>query len=70
MQEYIANGVRLGWLIDRQHQQAWVCRDDQVGHSIPSRSYPKWIQGGTGIYFGAAVFALDRVLFLLDLGFD
>lgn len=28
MLEYIANGVRLGWLIDRQNQQAWVYRAD------------------------------------------
>jgi Uma2 family endonuclease len=28
MAEYIANGVRLGWLIDRQHQQALVYRQD------------------------------------------
>jgi Uma2 family endonuclease len=28
MQEYIANGVKLGWLIDRQNQQAFVYRRD------------------------------------------
>ncbi len=28
MQEYIDNGVRLGWLFDRQNQQAWVYRAD------------------------------------------
>ncbi|MBD2206920.1 Uma2 family endonuclease [Calothrix sp. FACHB-1219] len=28
MAEYIANGVRLGWLIDRQNQQALVYRQD------------------------------------------
>jgi Uma2 family endonuclease len=28
MQEYIANGVSLGWLIDRYHKQAWVYRAD------------------------------------------
>jgi Uma2 family endonuclease len=28
MTEYIENGVRLGWLIDRQNQQAWVYRAD------------------------------------------
>ena len=28
MQEYIANGVKLGWLIDRQNQQAFVYRSD------------------------------------------
>lgn len=28
MTEYIENGVRLGWLIDRQNQQAWVYRVD------------------------------------------
>lgn len=36
MQEYIANGVRLGWLIDRQHQQAWVYRDDQSITQFPA----------------------------------
>jgi len=28
MQEYIANGVCLGWLIDHHHKQAWVYRAD------------------------------------------
>ncbi len=28
MQEYIANGVKLAWLIDRQNQQAFVYRSD------------------------------------------
>lgn len=28
MQEYIENGVRLGWLFDRQNQQALVYRED------------------------------------------
>ncbi|MBD2453320.1 Uma2 family endonuclease [Nostoc sp. FACHB-87] len=28
MAEYIANGVQLGWLIDRQNQQAFVYRRD------------------------------------------
>ncbi|MBD1897707.1 Uma2 family endonuclease [Coleofasciculus sp. FACHB-129] len=28
MREYIDNGVRLGWLFDRQNQQAWVYRPD------------------------------------------
>ncbi len=28
MEEYIANGVQLGWLIDSKHQQALVYRRD------------------------------------------
>ncbi|MEH1892225.1 MAG: Uma2 family endonuclease [Nostoc sp.] len=28
MEEYIANGVQLGWLIDSKNQQALVCRRD------------------------------------------
>jgi Uma2 family endonuclease len=28
MQEYVENGVRLGWLIDRQNQRAFVYRAD------------------------------------------
>ncbi|MEM8804876.1 MAG: Uma2 family endonuclease [Cyanobacteria bacterium P01_G01_bin.38] len=28
MLEYVANGVRLGWLIDRRGQQSWVYRAD------------------------------------------
>lgn len=28
MEEYIANGVKLGWLLDRKSQQAWVYRAD------------------------------------------
>lgn len=36
MQEYIENGVRLGWLIDRQNQQAWVYRADQSVTQYPA----------------------------------
>ncbi|BAS55830.1 hypothetical protein NIES2135_48790 [Leptolyngbya boryana NIES-2135] len=28
MQEYIENGVKLGWLIDRQNKTAYVYRAD------------------------------------------
>ncbi|MEC4985321.1 MAG: Uma2 family endonuclease [Oscillatoria sp. PMC 1068.18] len=36
MQEYIANGVKLGWLIDRQNQQALVYRADGTITSYPA----------------------------------
>lgn len=36
MKEYIADGVRLGWLIDRQNQQAWVYRTDQSVTQYPA----------------------------------
>ncbi|MBW4577903.1 MAG: Uma2 family endonuclease [Aphanothece sp. CMT-3BRIN-NPC111] len=36
MQEYIANGVRLGWLIDRKNQQAWVYRADKSITQYPA----------------------------------
>lgn len=36
MQEYIANGVRLGWLIDRQNQQAFVYRLDETVTQYPA----------------------------------
>jgi Uma2 family endonuclease len=36
MREYINNGVRLGWLIDRQNQQAWVYRADQSVTQYPA----------------------------------
>lgn len=36
MREYIANGVRLGWLINRQNQQAWVYRADQSVTQYPA----------------------------------
>lgn len=36
MQEYITDGVRLGWLIDRQNQQAWVYRADQSVTQYPT----------------------------------
>jgi Uma2 family endonuclease len=36
MQEYIENGVRLGWLIDRQHQQAFVYRADRSITQYPA----------------------------------
>lgn len=34
MQEYIANGVKLGWLIDRQNQQAFIYRSF-IYYTIP-----------------------------------
>ena len=36
MREYINNGVRLGWLIDRQNQQAWVYRANQSVTQYPA----------------------------------
>ena len=36
MQEYIANGVRLGWLIDRKNQQALVYRADGTITQYPA----------------------------------
>jgi Uma2 family endonuclease len=36
MQEYIANGVQLGWLIDRQNQQALVSRSDGTVTQYPA----------------------------------
>jgi Uma2 family endonuclease len=41
MQEYIDNGVRLGWLIDPQNQQVEIYRQDkdvEVLHSPTSLS--------------------------------
>lgn len=41
MTEYLANGARLGWLIDRQNRQVWVYRFGQepVVLSDPERVY-------------------------------
>lgn len=36
MAEYIANGVRLGWLIDRKNQQAFVYRQDNSITQYPA----------------------------------
>ena len=36
MREYIDNGVRLGWLFDRQNQQAWVYRADRSVTQYPA----------------------------------
>ncbi|VXD18974.1 conserved hypothetical protein [Planktothrix serta PCC 8927] len=36
MTEYIENGVRLGWLIDRQNQQAWVYHADSSITQYPA----------------------------------
>ena len=36
MEEYIANGVRLGWLIDRKNQQALVYRADGTITQYPA----------------------------------
>lgn len=42
MQEYIANGVGLGWLIDRSQQQAFIYRADG---SVEQQDYPETLQG-------------------------
>jgi len=36
MEEYIANGVRLGWLIDRQNQQVFVYHSDRSITQYPA----------------------------------
>jgi len=36
MQEYIENGVQLGWLFDRQNQQAWIYRADGSVTQVPA----------------------------------
>ncbi len=36
MQEYIANGVKLGWLIDRKNQKAFVYRADGTITEYPA----------------------------------
>lgn len=36
MEEYITNGVRLGWLIDRKNQQALVYRQDGTVTQYPA----------------------------------
>ncbi len=36
MQEYIDNGARLGWLIDRKNQQAWAYRADGTITQYPA----------------------------------
>lgn len=36
MHEYAANGVQLGWLIDRPNQQAWVYQEDGTISQCPA----------------------------------
>jgi len=36
MQEYIDNGVKLGWLIDHKNRQAWVYRADGTITQYPA----------------------------------
>jgi Uma2 family endonuclease len=36
MQEYMENGVKLGWLIDRKNQQAWVYHADKSVTQYPA----------------------------------
>ena len=36
MQEYIENGTKLGWLLDRQNQRVEIYRPDQTVEIIPS----------------------------------
>ncbi len=57
MEEYIANGVRLAWLIDRQGQQAWVYRDDGTITRYPSTATLK----GEDVVEGFSL-ALKRLL--------
>ena len=35
MQEYIKNGVRLGWLIDRKNEKTYIYRLDGSISSVP-----------------------------------
>jgi hypothetical protein len=36
MQEYIENGTKLAWLLDRQNQRVEIYRPNQVVEIIPS----------------------------------
>jgi Uma2 family endonuclease len=42
MQEYIANGVQLGWLIDRPQGQVWIYRADR---SVTRLEHPEILNG-------------------------
>lgn len=42
MQDYIDNGVRLGWLIDPQHQQVEIYR---LGQAVEVRNFPAELSG-------------------------
>ncbi|WP_148292218.1 Uma2 family endonuclease, partial [Planktothrix mougeotii] len=36
MQEYIENGTKLGWLLDRHNQRVEIYRPNQIVEIIPS----------------------------------
>ncbi|KEI69053.1 hypothetical protein A19Y_4387 [Planktothrix agardhii NIVA-CYA 126/8] len=36
MQEYIENGTKLGWLLDRHNQRVEIYRHNQIIEIIPS----------------------------------
>jgi len=36
MQEYIENGTKLGWLLDRHNQRVEIYRHNQIVEIIPS----------------------------------
>lgn len=57
MEEYIANGVQLGWLIDRRNQQALVYRSDGTVTQYPATA----ILSGENIVPGFSV-ALKKLL--------
>jgi Uma2 family endonuclease len=57
MAEYIANGVKLGWLIDRQNQQAFVYRSDGSITQYPATA----ILSGEGIV-PAFILPLNKLL--------
>ena len=57
MEEYIANEVQLGWLIDRQNQQALVYRSDGTVTQYPATA----ILSGENVVPGFSV-ALKKLL--------
>jgi Uma2 family endonuclease len=57
MQEYMENGVKLGWLIDRKNQQAWVYRADKSVTQYPATA----ILDGENVVLGFTL-RLERLL--------
>jgi len=45
MAEYISNGARLGWLIDRLHRTVYIYRPDRPGQDPQMLSNPAQVSG-------------------------
>jgi hypothetical protein len=46
MEEYVANGARLGWLLDPEPRQVWIYEPKRM---VVRLDHPKVLSGGVGL---------------------